>query len=337
MPHQLTTINTLIENHQAEVMSVTFKKSIPSVILPQHIFFQFECDQRYELLNAILQFNPKALVVAGWFVKDFVWISKQIRKKLEIPVITYSDTQWNGTFSQRINCLLSPFHLKRAFTHIWVSGIYQYEYARKLNYSKSQILMHSLSCSKEYFAKGDSTIQKNSGNKKLIFVGRFVDVKGLDLLLEAWSKIPNKNGWILTLIGKGPLKSKIENYPEIEIKDFMNNEDLICEMRNSDCFILPSIFEPWGVVIHEAVASGLPVIASKICGAVPHFVINNYNGWVVDPTFDSIFITLQKLVTLNSLDLEKFSKHSKILSTRITPDSSVASLLSLFKTNTQWR
>ncbi len=332
MPHQLTTINTLIENYQAEILSVTFKESIPTKVLPEHSFFHYNGEQRDDFLKTILEFNPIAVVVAGWFFDDFVWISKQIRKRIDIPVVAYSDTQWSGSFKQRINCILSPFHLKKAFSHIWVSGIYQYEYARKLQYSKSNIIMHSLSCSKEYFTGiSNPSFEIKREFKKLLFVGRFVEVKGLDLLLKAWSQIPDKNGWRLTLVGEGPLKNELKYSADVEIKDFMNNENLIIEMRNSDCFILPSIFEPWGVVIHEAVASGLPVIATNICGAVPHFVINNFNGLVVEPKVESILRALRKLIAMSSVELERFSKNSKMLANRITPNDAVASIYSLIR------
>jgi glycosyltransferase involved in cell wall biosynthesis len=50
-------------------------------------------------------------------------------------------------------------------------------------------------------------------------------------------------------------------------------------MRRSGAFILPSTVEAWGVVIHEATCAGLPILASRACGAVANLVRDGYNGF----------------------------------------------------------
>jgi len=42
-------------------------------------------------------------------------------------------------------------------------------------------------------------------------------------------------------------------------------------LENSGCFILPSRYEPWALVIHEAACAGLPIICTNVCGTVDHF------------------------------------------------------------------
>jgi glycosyltransferase involved in cell wall biosynthesis len=54
-------------------------------------------------------------------------------------------------------------------------------------------------------------------------------------------------------------------------------------MAESGCLILPSRFEPWGVVVQEAAASGQAVICTSACGAVSRLVLDGYNGRVVAP------------------------------------------------------
>ncbi len=329
MPHQLTSINALIENYNVEVHSITFKKSIPSKVLPKHFYYQYNETERSLFLKLILDLKPDALVVAGWLVSDFTWLSKHIRKYLDIPVIAYSDTPWYGTFRQKINCLISPLHLKKAFTHIWVAGIYQFEYARRLGFAKSNILFNALSCSPAFFGKQINKLNVGQiKNKKLLFIGRFVNVKGIDLLLEAWANIQNKQGWELTLIGEGPLKPN-KNLEAVIVKDYMDNHELILEMTNANCFILPSIFEPWGVVLHEAAAMGLPLIATNACGAIPHFLVNNFNGYVVEPDIKSIQDAIFKMINLNKEKLFEFSENSRLLASNITPDKGASSIYSI--------
>jgi glycosyltransferase involved in cell wall biosynthesis len=52
---------------------------------------------------------------------------------------------------------------------------------------------------------------------------------------------------------------------------------------DAGCLILPSRFEPWAVVVHEAAAAGLPVICSRACGASTRLVLDGHNGAVVTP------------------------------------------------------
>ena len=59
-------------------------------------------------------------------------------------------------------------------------------------------------------------------------------------------------------------------------------------------FVLPSIYEPWALVLQEFAAAGLPILCSSICGASPHFVINNYNGYTFTAG-DVLFLISQVL------------------------------------------
>lgn len=330
MPHQLVSIGAVIKNYQAEVHAFSFKDNTPiPVNLKNLITYRLKDFSRKDFLQKLLEINPDIMVVAGWAVPDFVWAAKQVRKKKNIPVVSYSDTQWRGTWKQKINSLISPLHLKKAFSHLWVAGIYQYEYARKLGFSKRQIIYNSLSCDLELFKQGAFKHKKNNYPKNFLYIGRFVPVKGLNLLIEAWTQILDKKGWTLTLIGDGAEKDTIKNIRGVTVKNFMPQKELIREIEQAGCFILPSIFEPWALVIHEAAASGLPIIATNLCGAAPHFVISGYNGYQINPTVESIKLALEKVMALNENQLIQFSENSRKLAESITPELGAAQLMSI--------
>lgn len=126
--------------------------------------------------------------------------------------------------------------------------------------------------------------EKNNKNIKLLFVGgldKAHTFKGVDILLEAVSKLSQIN-WELNIIGRGEM---IKNYKEkakllgISEKIFfwekISNNELPKKYSESDIFILPSIArnEAFGIVLLEAMASGLPVIASDLPGV--RSVFNN--------------------------------------------------------------
>ena len=138
VPHQLVSIKSLITNYNIKAFSFSISKNytfIPTDIKGLQTYLS-ENYSKEDLLNKVIQLKPDLVVVSGWFEKKYVWVAKHLYNKYNLPVISLSDTQWRGTLSQYINRLISPWHLKKAFSHIWVAGIYQYEYARKLGFSK---------------------------------------------------------------------------------------------------------------------------------------------------------------------------------------------------------
>ena len=107
----------------------------------------------------------------------------------------------------------------------------------------------------------------------------------------------------------------------------MSQEDLLHEMQNAGCFVLPSIHEPWALVIHEAAAAGLPIICTETCGAAPHFVINNYNGKIIKPkSSNSLQTAMEEIMNMTSSELIDFSAKSRLLSTSINPEISIQCL-----------
>ncbi|WP_299581776.1 glycosyltransferase [uncultured Sunxiuqinia sp.] len=332
MPHQLVSIRSVLKIPGTEIHAFNFKDphTIPQGI-DQLYTYELRNFSRAELLSKILAINPEGLVVAGWAVKDYVWVAKEIRSRLKIPVVSYSDTQWRGTWRQRINCMLSPWHVKKAFSHLWVAGLYQYEYARKLGFAKSQIVYNSLSCDVRLFRQVSVEQKQTNYPKNFLFIGRFVPVKGLDLLLEAWQQISNKNGWTLTLVGDGVLKKQFTDCQGVIVKHFMSQKELIKEMEKAGCFVLPSVFEPWALVIHEAAAAGLPIIATDVCGAVPHFVVSGYNGFQVQPKVGSIKHALEQVIQMDTEQLVQFGRNSEKLAESISPERGAAQLFSVLQ------
>lgn len=127
------------------------------------------------------------------------------------------------------------------------------------------------------------------GPVKLLFVGRLVKQKGLDILLNALSQMDQNQDWMLDLIGEGPLRVELsETARQLKILDritfhgWLNKGELPNIYRTADLFILPSRDEGMPNAMLEAMASGLPVIGSKISG-LEEVVIDSETGFLVPP------------------------------------------------------
>lgn len=122
-----------------------------------------------------------------------------------------------------------------------------------------------------------------------IWAGRLEHVKGVDLLFEAVNLLAARSNrdFSIRLAGKGSLREELEVHAKrLGIADRvvflgrLSREEMQVEMQGADCFVLPSRFEAFGVVLIEAMATGLPVIATRSGG--PDFLINHETGLLVE-------------------------------------------------------
>ncbi len=123
---------------------------------------------------------------------------------------------------------------------------------------------------------------------KLLFVGRLVYQKGLDILFDALIKIKDKNLWYLNIVGDGPLKKELIKKAKqlhldknIHFHGWKNREQLLRFYKNNDIFLLPSRDEGMPNVMLEAMASGLAIIGTKVSG-LEEVIINDNNGLLVE-------------------------------------------------------
>lgn len=144
-----------------------------------------------------------------------------------------------------------------------------------------------------YFVKSNQyvSLDFNQSNLKvedvfhMIFVGRLIKTKGVDVLLKSLLNI--SYDFKLTIIGNGPEEKYLKNIVyqsnllknKVEFFDFMKNEKVLNQIANSDLLVLPSIGKDgWGAVVSEALMQGTPVVASERCGSA--VLINDNRGQV---------------------------------------------------------
>jgi glycosyltransferase involved in cell wall biosynthesis len=280
-----------------------------------------------EIKKYIQQFNVIIARVSGWMDKDYLRISRLIKSR-KVPVIACSDTQWRKELKQTIGAFLFGRHLRNTFTHIMVAGPYQFEYARKLGFTKERILFNNLSADTNTFFQ-ESTANVLEYEKTILYVGRLSPEKGIYLLLDAWKSIIDKKGWTLKLIGNGalPVENPLEN--SIEYLGFLASDEISKLMKKAGFMILPSIRESWGVIMHEAALSGLPILCSNAFGSVPLFLISGYNGFTFNTgDKEDLRKYLVKMINTSDVEILQMRKNSLKLGNRITTPISAASLVS---------
>jgi glycosyltransferase involved in cell wall biosynthesis len=153
-------------------------------------------------------------------------------------------------------------------------------YATSLGFKSDQIIRGVYSYDGNVFYSRAESKRQN----QFCFVGRKVPVKGLDLLISAyelyrsWCAERMMPAWDLIIAGPGKVTSTLPiGIRELEYLDPAKAASL---MSASRCFVLPSYFEPFGVVLTEAAASGCLLSASSAVGAADDLIKEDLNGLV---------------------------------------------------------
>jgi UDP-glucose:(heptosyl)LPS alpha-1,3-glucosyltransferase len=131
--------------------------------------------------------------------------------------------------------------------------------------------------------------QINDDTPMLLFVGTFAR-KGLGVLLNALAQLPVSNPAKLWVVGSGPQPFWQQLADHLQVADrviWIGSTTTVEEFyAAADIFVLPTFYEPFGLVIAEAMASGLPVITSRRAGAA-ELITHQNEGWLLDDPQDS--------------------------------------------------
>ena len=193
---------------------------------------------------------------------------------------------------------------------------------------------------------GDSGLYNSSPIKKpndiykdhnFIYVGRFSEEKNLIETMRVFYSALLKssaNNWGFIMIGSGPLAEEIGDFAKdksdaFSIIPFKDKAELSAYYKNSSVFVLPSLSEPWGVVVNEAMMCGLPVIVSDHCGCSLDLVDGNGYVFAVDEMqeLERIFVSYMT----GAEDLESQSKKSIDIISKVTPDSAALQIEAIIR------
>lgn len=183
-----------------------------------------------------------------------------------------------------------------------VGGAPHREYLCKLGMSPAHIFDGYDAIDNEYFARGAMAARSQSEEVRaslrlpenyFLASCRFLPKKNLPMLIQAFARYCGSAGadaWHLVLLGDGDLAPTLRADAErLKVSDllhmpgFKQYPDLPAYYGLARAFILPSLVEQWGLVVNEAMASGLPVLVSNRCGCSRDLVREGENGHTFDP------------------------------------------------------
>ena len=169
------------------------------------------------------------------------------------------------------------------------------ELVTSVSYTVSEELRKFHNCKAEVVGNGVDTEffvpkESSNGSPSILFSGRLILEKGLLYLIECAKYVCDKYpSASFVLAGSGPLENTLKKSIEREglSKNFallgnLDRNKLLLHYQNSTIFVLPSIYESFPNVLLEAMACGIPVVATRVCDA-PKIIKDGENGFLVPP------------------------------------------------------
>jgi glycosyltransferase involved in cell wall biosynthesis len=161
-----------------------------------------------------------------------------------------------------------------------------------------------------------------------LYVGRLAPEKNVCSLIQAFGAYRKAGGvWNLMLVGDGPLAADLRSRAAglacsgaICFAGHKTAAELARYYAYATCFVLPSRREPWGLVVNEAMAAGLPVIVSSRCGCADDLVEPGANGFLIDPEdTDALGRCMREISTMSASALGSMGARSREIIAKYSP------------------
>lgn len=266
-------------------------------------------------------FDPDAVLISSWHIGGYREVGRRLKGKT-LRILALSN-QWFSTPKQWAGVLGSRFIIRPTYDAAFVCGERQVTFAEKLGFPAERLIWGLNSCDHPLF----SAIARERGDalppRAFLFVGRLVPDKAIDVLAAGYDRYRRsvQDPWPLIVAGLGDDERHLNGLDGVDMRGFVQPADLPDLFREAGCLVLPSRFEPWGVVVHEATAAGLPVVTTHVTGASTRLVLDGYNGVVISHDDVEAFAgALRRIHAAPDHDRRAMGLASENLSLQYTPE-----------------
>lgn len=208
---------------------------------------------------------PTVYFQSGWSYPAFSSLGREVKVEGG-AVVGLSDANWRGDFRQLV---LGPLAFRalhrRYFDAMLVPGLQGERLMRYLGAPSDRIRLGMYGADPAIFNGGDALASRS---KTFLYVGQLISRKNVLGLARAFLKFAELHpGWTLRITGSGELRHLMPADPRIIVEDFVQPEQLAERYRQARFFVLPSLKEAWGLVVHEAALCGCALVLSDAIGS----------------------------------------------------------------------
>src|SRR6476660_4544184 len=289
--------------------------------------------------SALEQARPDVVAVNGWNnFGSLIAASCCVRRRIPMVVMSESSrqderrTSWKEAIKRRIVGLYSA---------ALVGGQRHVEYLAELGMSRERVFTGYDVVDNDYFGRRTAEIRnlkfeirdkRDLPENYFLASARIIEKKNLPKLIEAYaeyrraSQVATKVPWDLVLLGDGPLRETLDSQlstlnlnEHVQLPGFKPYDELPVYYALANAFVHASTTEQWGLVVNEAIASGLPVIVSNRCGCVPEVI--NSNGFTFNPTNENeLTARLLEMASLSDEERKRLGDNSYRIAANFAPE-----------------
>lgn len=316
-PYRIPVFNALAQRDEVDLQVVFLSENDPTLrdwmVYKNEIRFPYRVLPHYRrrfgklhiLLNRAVhstldEIEPDVIVCGGYYYPA-AWSAAYWAKRRSVPFLLWTES----TALDRRGSYFPIEFLKKHFVNLCdafiVPGRSSLDYLKQLGVSEPQIIAARNAVDNNFFSSAAQAFDLNDPEiraryklpaRYFLFVGRLVKEKGIFDLLEAYVQLNHdvRTNIGLVFVGDGSDARELQNKAsrvepgEIRFPGFVHREELPKIYARAEALIFPTHTDPWGLVVNEAMACGLPIIATSVAGCTSDLVQDSWNGFVVPPS-----------------------------------------------------
>ena len=280
-----------------------------------------DADLRKQARAALDELRPSIVAVQGWIDKlALSGIEWALQNKAGVVMFSESTRQ-----DHKRNALSEWVKAKivGSVDAGFVGGDKHLSYLTSLGLPQARISAGYNTVDNAHFARPAQADRLQEQPRAFLCVSRLVDIKNIDILLKAYASYREatpERPWALDILGTGPLETELKDLASrlnlgasVRFHSFRKYEELPAFYHSAGALVHAARSEPWGLVLNEAAAAGLPIIATDVCGSTSALVSDGRNGFVVPPNdVRSLTDAMLKLASSDT-DRKAFGRESQRL------------------------
>jgi glycosyltransferase involved in cell wall biosynthesis len=315
-PYRIPVFNALAARNDVDLHVIFLSETDPSLrqwhVYKDEIQFSYEILHgwrsrfgKYNLLfntgmaRALRHARPEAIVSGGYNYLAS-WQAAWWAKRNNVPLLLWSES---NSADKRTNNPLVEFMKKyfsgmcRAFV---AAGRTPRDYLLELGADENSVFVAPDAVDVEMYAKSAVLARERSAELRVehalpqryfLYVGRLIEEKGVFDLLAAYAKLdePTRTQIGLVFVGDGAARAGLARRASqiepgvVKFCGWVHRERISELYALADAFIFPTYSDPWGLVVNEAMACSLPIVASDVAGCVADLVRVSENGFIFRP------------------------------------------------------
>lgn len=290
-----------------------------------------DAEKALERISNILDANPtRAIFTTRYDLSVMRKIAAEAKRR-KIPSVLMCDSTWADRPRVRIKEYAKRYLLRPLYDGALAAGTRSVEYLRSLGFPASRIWTAVNVVDVNHFEGGSDRARFSAVSERarlrlpakyILGVGRHAPEKNFATLIRAFASYAKRHsGTGLVLCGSGPLTGELRKAvsshgieDRVSFPGWASYNDLPSYYALAQMCVLPSVSEPWGLVVNESLSCRTPVLVSSRCGCVPELVRAGVTGYEFDPKDREALFSLIEYAASDQCSLAAMGDHGRLVS-----------------------